>query len=175
MNKKKKIINRVLVAILIMMIAAIIALAYALYTTEVDTFISTGTIDLNFNDGTIVFADEDLRLSPGETVIREMFVENAGEEPFYYRIYLDNMSGNLIDSTVVNIYDEDGTLLLTIETAEFDSSNYFTTDEILEAGERVNLSMEIVVMDNAGDVYQESEMNFDIIASAIQSKNNTIY
>lgn len=175
MNKKKKIIKRVLVAILIVMIAAIIALAYTLYTTDVDTLISTGKVDLNFNDGIVVFADEDLKLSPSETVIREMFIENAGEEPFYYRIYLDNMTGDLIDSTVVNIYDDEGDLLLSVETAEFDSSNYFTTGEILEAGERVDLSMEIVVLENAGNVYQESEMNFDIIVTAIQSKNNIIY
>lgn len=173
MSKRNKIITRVLFTISFLILLIIAVFAYMLNYTNLETTIGTGTIDLNFNDGIVIFDDEDLNLQPGESVIKEMFIENVGTEDFYYRIYLENVSGDLADVTVVNIYDENDNLLQSIATSEFDSSSYFTTDEIVTVGEIINLKIEIVFVEESGNTYQDENLSFDIVASAIQSKNNS--
>lgn len=173
MNKKNKIITKVLFILSFAILLIVAVMAYMLNFANVETTIGTGTIDLNFNDGIIIFDDEDLNLQPGESVIKDMFVENAGTEDFYYRIYLENVSGDLADVTLVNIYDENDILLQSVATTELDSSSYFTTDEIVTVGEKVNLKIEIAFAEESGNTYQDESLSFDIVASAIQSKNNS--
>lgn len=172
MSKKKKIVTRILFALSLMLIMVVVVMAIAMNSTTLDTVIRTGTIDINLNDGVVIFSEDDLNLQPSQSVKKEIFIENVGTEDFYYRIYLEEISGELVNSTIFNIYDENGNLLKTVETADFNSANYFTTDEIVEVGESLVFEIEIVFADVSGNVYQDGELNFDIVASAIQSKNN---
>lgn len=171
-GKRKKILTRVLCTLSFIMLLAMAVMAYMLNYTELDTVIGTGTIDINLNDGVVIFNDDDLDLQPGESVMRGFFIENVGTEDFYYRIYLEEVSGELVETTQFNIYDGEGTLLETVETVDFNSTHYFTTDEIIEVGERLDFKIEIVFIDDSGDSYQDAQLSFDIVASAIQSKNN---
>lgn len=172
MNNKKRYLSRIIVSLSIISGLVLVVLALLVHTTISNTFISTGVIDINLNDGVVVFDEDDLNLQPSQSVRKEMFIENVGTEDFYYRIYLEEVSGELVDVTLFNIYDEYGNLLKTIETSKFNSTNYFSTDEIVEVGECLYFEIEIVFNELLGDEYQGGNLNFHIIASAIQSKNN---
>lgn len=172
MSRNKKIITRVLFTISALILLVIAVLAYMVHYTNLETIIGTGTIDLNLNDDILIFEESDLNLQPGDSVMKDMFVENAGTESFYYRIYLEDVEGELAECTVFNIYDESGELLGTFETEDFNANHYFTTGEILDVGEKVSFKMEIIFVEGSGDYYQDAQLSFNVVASAIQSKNN---
>ncbi len=82
---------------------------------------------------------------------------------------------------MINIYGYDdakpngvGTLLASFEALELTNLNAFTpTDNLLAVGQSADFWVEVVMKKEAGNAYQESALGFDIVAIAIQSKNNS--
>lgn len=70
-------------------------------------------------------AEEDgghLNIEPGHTIKKEFYIENESSVDAYYRIYLENVDGELADVLIFSIMDEDGELAFT-GTAEQLSEN----------------------------------------------------
>ncbi len=184
MSKRYKIAVRAVFVFVLMLVLAIVVWATLWGRTTLGATISTGYIDLQLNggdDGAVFEPAEFGYLEPGRSVIKQLSVENIGEiESFYYEIYLDNLTGTLADATIINIYSYDtnaannvGVLLDSFEATTLTESNSFTpSDNLLAAGESVDLWIEVLMEEAAGNVYQDTSLSFDIVASAVQSKNN---
>ena len=89
-------------ALAVLVLAAMLALTtwaalLAMAKSEKNTFL-TGTVAIELNGGKTIFSGADLaNIEPGHAAVREFTVKNTGTEDVYYRLYLENITGDLAD------------------------------------------------------------------------------
>jgi len=172
MDTKKKIYLNMASIITLFSLLAVITYALFYFTLTIeDNFFETGFVKINFNNGERVFDENDLALAPGDSIKKPMTIKNIGTGSIYYRIFLENVDGNLKDAIVFNIYDE-GVLVKTVVTADFTFDNAFVSDVSLDVDEQKDYMVEAVMSSDAGNNYRDNYITFDFIARAVQSKNN---
>ncbi len=144
------------------------ALVYTAVAVE-DNLFHTGTVSVNLNDGKPVITEKEFLFEPGMTVKKDFFIENESTWDVYYRIYLENIEGNLADTLTITVMD--GQKVICSGTA----AKLGTTeaaDDILKLKERRKLTAYFHYPENAGNSTQNSVLSFDMCADAVQTKNN---
>lgn len=68
---------------------------------------ATGTVKINLNDGQPVIRENEFTFEPGMTVKKDFFIENESTVSVYYKLYLENVTGDLADDLLITIKDND--------------------------------------------------------------------
>ena len=170
-NRKSVIKNIIVTVILIACFSiATFALASLNVVVKENTF-STGEVKININDGKSVINNDELHLEPGMTIKEDFFIENKGSVDAYYKLYLDNISGDLAD--VIEITIKDGNKILYSDTANnLTRQSVKAVNEILGSDQKKNLTIYLYYPENSGNEMQNNELVFTLCAEATQTKNN---
>lgn len=171
-TKKKLKKKGVAIAVLcIMLTVTTLALILSFVGVEDNKFLS-GNVEIEVNDGKTVFSEQDSLLEPERTLIKKFTIENKGSADVYYRLYLENIQGDLRKALNFKIYDGDE-LLFDGSAIDLSKENPCISDKKLLKGE-IRTLVTLVKMN--GDInsnnYQTKNMKFDITVDAVQSKNN---
>ncbi len=173
MMKNKKLARSIALVFLLVVTFAIVTYAVLRATTRVsDHFVQTGEISITFDTETQIFDGVDYNLEPGASVVQTLSVKNVGTGALYFRLYFENVEGIVSDQLTFNFYDEDGALVKSVSAKEFTSDNYLESTVALEVGETVEYEVIVTMGKSAGNTYQDQSLTFDIVALAVQSKNN---
>lgn len=165
-------------AIAIMLAVALVVglcvTSYALVTLTVlvpDNYFTTGSVEINLNDGKPIINTEEYRFEPGMTVEKSFFVENRSSCPVYYRLYMDRVTGSL--ATVLQITIRDGdTVLYQGTAAEMGKNHMAAVEDALDTGERRVLTMTFHFPSSQGNGAQGKNLSFTLEAEAVQTANN---
>ena len=175
MNRNKNIskmfaINIITIVILFLCLC-VTTYAATRKSASAEGFVQTGEVQININDGIPVIKKDDVLFEPGMTIKKNFFVKNEGSCDVYFKVYLDNVSGELAD--ILNIKILDGTSVLFDGTPnQFTEFNTSVAENILKENEKKDLTIVIhypEICDNLGQGYN---LTFDLCAKAVQSKNN---
>ena len=162
-----------IVAIILLAVCLVItslALVYASAVVKNNLF-HTGTVKIDLNGGEPVIRAQEFLFEPGMTVKKDFYVQNDSTGSVYYRLYFDDVSGGLAD--VLNVTVKDGEKTLYSGTAtELAKANAAAADDILQVGQRRNLTVYFYYPTDKGNETQNSELTFTLCADATQTKNN---
>ena len=162
------------IAILIILSLCLCLTTFALVFSTVmieDNIFTTGIVKINLNDEKPVVEDGDLVFEPGATVVKEFFVENKSTCEVYYKIYFDNVSGGLSDVLAITIKDGDE-IIANGKASELKKNAVQSATDALDIGEKRTLTISFYFPREAGNEAQTQFMQFDLHASAVQTKNN---
>lgn len=162
-------------------IIAVIALALCLSLTTFalvwesvsveNNLFSTGKVEINLNDGKPIIHENEFLFEPGMTVKKDFFIENQSTWSVFYKIYFDSLSGGLADVLEITVKDGDRTLY-NGTAAELNRQNVAAADDILQRGQRKNLTMYFHFPNDKGNETQNLDLSFSVCAEATQTKNN---
>lgn len=159
---------------ILFLISLLGATTYALIVLSVsvdDNYFKTGSIEINLNDGKPVLNEDEYLFEPGMTVTKSFFIENLSTWEVYYKIYLDDVAGDL--SSVLEITISDGDKVLFEGTAdELTRSSVKAADDVLEVNEKRDLTITFHYPEAAGNSTQARTLSFKLCAEAVQTKNN---
>ena len=162
------------IGIIIILTGMLTVTTYALFSsmaTVQDNKFETGIVKLNLNDGKPVIAEEKYMFEPGMKVVKTFFVENQGSADAYCNLYFKNVEGDLSEVMEITVEDEEG-LIYQGTAAGFAARSQQNRDFILEAGERAEMTIMFYFSEEAGNAYQDKELQFDLAAIATQVRNN---
>ena len=141
-----------------------------------DNTFQTGRVKIDLNGGEpVLSAEEDgghLNIEPGHTIKKEFYIENESSVDAYYRIYLENVDGELADVLIFSIMDEDGELAFTGTAEQLSENSPYVERQPLAAGLTAELTMTVKMPESAGDEFQGDSLTFDVTADAVQARNN---
>ena len=146
------------------------ALVYSTISVENNIF-KTGSIQINLNDGKPVIEEHEFQFEPGMTVEKEFFIENQSTWSVYYKIYFDNVAGDLADVLEITISDGDK-VLYQGTASHLNKNSVSAADDELGLDERRTLTVSFHFPEGAGNVAQNQILAFDLCAEAVQTKNN---
>lgn len=145
-------------------------LVYSVISVESNIF-RTGSVSINLNDGNPVIEDEECNFGPGMTVEKEFFLENNSTYSVYYKLYFENVGGELADILQITIYN--GEQVLYQGTAsELTKDKVIAADDELKINEKRVLKISFVFPEEAENIDGDPVLTFDLCADAVQSKNN---
>ena len=172
-NKTSRSLVVSIVAVIILSVCLTVttaALAFLTVSVENNRF-TTGTVSLNLNDGKPVITADEFLFEPGMTVVKDFFVQNQSSCDVYYRLYFNEVKGNL--ATVLEIKISEGdTVLWEGTAASLSKINVKAADDVLKLNERRNLSITFHFPEVSGNENQGHYLSFDLCAEAVQAKNN---
>ncbi len=147
------------------------ALAYSMVTVDNNLF-QTGVVKINLNDEQAVINENEFLFEPGMTVKKNFFVENEGSCDIYYKLYFQNVKGQLADVLQIKICDEDK-VLFTGTPSTLNRAEVSAADDVLKLGEKKDLQIYFYFPKETGNASQNAFLSFDLAADAVQAKNNT--
>lgn len=162
------------IIIIIILLICLCITTYALARESVyvaDNYFHTGTIDINLNDGKPVIKEREYIFEPGMTVKKDFFVENNSSWDVYYKLYLENIEGELADVLIITIKDGDE-VLYSGKATELTRKKVEATDDSLAVNERKDLEIFFHYPTHEGNDTQDQLLMFDMVAEAVQTKNN---
>lgn len=169
-NKKNLIINITLVIGLILSFLLTTCALIKISITEDDDLFQTGEMKINLNDGKTIIDENEFIFEPGMTVTKDFFIENQGTFDVYYKIYLDDVSGELAD--ILNITIKKGDTILCEGTINaLNKNNVEISDEILKANEKHILSAVFYYPEDLENYTQNLNITFTLGADAVQAIN----
>ncbi len=174
-NSKKQVkkIYGMIITIVILSICLCIttfALIYSALSVEYNIF-QTGTVRINLNDGKPVIEEHEYTFEPGMTIEKNFFIENQSTYDVYYRLYFDNIEGSLADVLNVQIRNND-TVLFSGKVSQLTKAKTNAADDILKQNKRRNLTISFHYPEISGNESKNAYLTFDLIADAVQTKNN---
>lgn len=157
-----------IVALTIGLCITTFALLYPMVSVNDNQF-QMGTVRLNLNDNKPII-QEDL-FEPGITVQKEFFIQNESTISVYYKLYLENVDGDLADILDMTVLD--GTeVLYQGKPSDLTKKHAISTDDVLEVNERRVLTVVFHYPENAGNEGKGKSLSFDVSVDAVQTKNN---
>lgn len=136
-----------------------------------DNYFKTGSVSVNLNDGKPVIEEREFLFEPGMTVTKEFFVENCSTQDVYYRLYMDEVKGEL--ATVLQItISHDDKVLYQGTAAELSKANATASDDTLRLKEKRSLTISFYYPTNAENTAPNFSLSFNLCAEAVQAKNN---
>lgn len=171
MTKKMSISITVLVMLIVGLVTISFGLAYTIIKMENSSF-QTGSIAIDLNNGEPVITADEFLFEPGMTVEKPFYIQNNGTWAVYYKLYFEQVDGSLGDVLDVTVIDNNGTTLLTGKLAAITRENAPSLEDVLEAGERRDLTIRFHFPEEAGNAMQSASLSFDLSAIAVQTKNN---
>ena len=112
-----------------------------------------------------------MNIEPGYSIRRDFTVENRGTAEVYYRLYLENAAGPLLDVLDFAIYDGD-TLLFEGAADSLTRETPCEGAAPFAPGETRTLTAVVKMREGAGNTYQNGGITFDMTADAVQVRNN---
>lgn len=146
------------------------------YSTSVENNIfGTGYVDIDLlrSDKTNepIIKDNELVFAPGMSVQKDFFIVNNGPSSVYYKLYFENVNGNL--ANVVNIVISDGNNALYKGTAtQLSKKNVKAVETALKKAEEKKLTITFIFPENIDNAAQGQNLEFSLCAEAVQTKNN---
>lgn len=131
----------------------------------------TGAIKINLNDEEPIIRGDEIIFEPGMTVKKDFFIENESTWEVYYKIYFDNISGELADVLMITVKDGDKTIC-TGTASELTRKNIQAADDTLKIGQKKDLTVYFHYPENSGNEAQGKDLSFTLCAEATQTKNN---
>ena len=160
----------ILIILIIALCILTFTLVYSVVSVENNIF-RTGSVSINLNDGKPVIEDEECHFGPGMTVEKDFFLENNSTYSVYYKLYFDNVGGELADILQITIYN--GEQVLYQGTAsELTKNKVIAADDELKINEKRTLRVSFVFPEEAGNIEGDPVLTFDLCADAVQTKNN---
>ena len=159
-----------IIVLLVMLTATTFALVYATISVEENIF-RTGRVQINLNNGEPVIREDEFLFEPGMTVKKDFFIENLSTWDVYYRLYFDGVKGALSDYVNISIKDGDETLYSGSIT-ELSRENSIAVKDPLLVMEKKYLTVYFHFDENSGNAAQAVNLEFDLYADAVQTKNN---
>ncbi len=169
---EKKLAASVAIIILLCICLAVttFALVFSMVSVE-DNLFKTGTVKINLNDGKPVIDEHEFIFEPGMTVKKNFFVKNESSCNVYYKLYFRNISGGLADVLQVKICNDDK-VLFEGAAKEFTKENVSVADDVIRHNEIRELQIYFHFPEESGNNAQNLYLNFDMVADAVQTKNN---
>lgn len=156
----------------IVLVFGLCAVTYAFTNLTVeskDNYFQTGNIKINLNDGnSVINAD---KFEPGMTVNREFFIENQGSMDVYYKIYFQDIEGELAEVLNITIKNDDN-VLFEGKAEELIETDVNAFDDVLAVGEKRVLTISFYYPKSEDNESEEQTLSFKIAAKAVQTKNN---
>ncbi len=146
------------------------ALTYSMVFID-DNFFFTGAVKINLNNGEAVIKEHEFLFEPGMTVKKEFFIENESTCDVYYKLYFQNVEGQLADVLEVTIMDGEK-VLFAGSPHELNRKDVKAADDVLRLHERRDLQIYFHFPEDAGNEAQGLYLSFDLAADAVQTKNN---
>ena len=171
-NPSKKLAGGIAVLIILSICLCITtsALVLSVITVEGNVF-TTGSVDINLNDGKPIIEAGEFEMEPGMTMVKEFFIQNNSTCNVYYRLYFASVSGELAD--VLEITISDGTEVLYAGTAlTLNKKAVSSVETPLVKGERRTLTITFHCPDGTSNNVQNESLLFDLCAEAVQTQNN---
>lgn len=131
----------------------------------------TASVGLNLNDGKPILQEGEALFVPGETIEKDFFLENISSDSIYYRLYLENLSGDLASVLVVTIKDGDETLYTAI--ASDLTRERSVGIQLLSPSQRKNLTISFYFPEDSGNDLKNQSLSFTMCAEAAQAYNNS--
>lgn len=167
------------IGVIVLLVVMLSATSYALIKSVVsveDNEFETGQVKIDLNGGEPVFDEMEegshLNIEPGHTLKRDFYIENESTADAYVRLYMENVSGDLRDILIFDIFDEDGTAVFSGTAAQLEQRDSYVSEEPLAAGEREVFTMIVRMPEGNGNMYQNGDLSFDMRADAVQARNN---
>lgn len=168
--KKLKVSMGTVLAIVACLCVTTIALFFSAVAMK-DNLFHTGEAKINLNDGEPVIQAGEFLFEPGVTVQKTFFVQNEGTWDLYYRLYMDDVSGDLANILEVTIKDGEK-VLYSGTAASLTNKNVAATDDVLKVGERRELTIVFHYPEAGGNEGRARDLSFVLCAQATQTKNN---
>ncbi len=205
LNMKKLLISIIIIIIfMVCFVSTTFALIYNKVTVE-DNYYQTGVVKVSISDLQKIDKEDindslpinsesndidldDFLFEPGMTVVKAFTVKNESTCDVYYRLYLDELEGNLADviEITITIDDDDNdssndTILFSNVKASNlskDSINDFIKDnpnsvDELEEGESKSYKIYFHYPSDSNNSGQDKSLSFKLSVEATQTKNNT--
>lgn len=170
-NNKNKLIFSFIVIIILIVCFCIVTYAYVSNNVSVnDNKFVTGNVEININDGEPVIDKDEFKLEPGMTIKKSFFIKNESTINVYYKLYLDNIEGDLKDIVVITI-KEDNTTLYSDIASNLTKDNVIDSYE-LNKDETKNLTIYFYYPSNSNNKGQNKDLSFNLSVDATQQKNN---
>lgn len=172
-NLKKKLSFSVTIIIILVfcLLSTSVALAYSSSHLE-EIIIKTGNVSINLNDGNPVIEQDELLFEPGMNVEKTFTLKNNSAVGVWYRFYFTNVSGILKDVLIVTIKDGD-ILLYTGKMEDISKSSIVPQNEKeLASAETRTFKISFYYPSESTNVPKNSFLQFNLVADAVQSKNN---
>lgn len=170
LSKKLRAQIIVIIALLVCLVITTLALVYSTLTLENNLF-STGEVAINLNDSKPVISEHEFIFEPGMTVKKDFFIKNDSSDEIYYKLYFDNVEGNLANVLEITVKDGDKTLYSgTAESLTRDSVS--AADDSLKVSQKKDLSIYFYYPTSAGNDTQNNTLTFDFCADGVQTRNN---
>lgn len=172
-NQTKKKVYGSVAAILVlfsMLALTTYALIHSMVSVDANQF-EMGTVKIELNHGETIFDGSDMNIEPGYSVKKDFTIENLGTVDVYYRLYLENVTGELYSALTFEIYDGDE-LLFSGKAQDLNKENPCVGNLPLAADETRTLTAVVKMDEYAGNDYQNGGITFDMTAEAVQVRNN---
>ncbi len=146
------------------------AIVFSMLSVEGNIFV-TGEVDINLNDGRpLISSNDNLIFEPGMTEKRSFFIENNSSCDVYYRLYFDNLRGELADVLIVTICNGDQ-VLLEGTPRELSRENAEAVDDIIKRGGIRYLDIYFYLPEETTNI-SDTYFRFNFAVDATQVKNN---
>lgn len=170
----KKLRRSMFIAVLLALMLGVTTFALITSMVEVkDNHFDTGVVKINLNDGNPVISEDEYLFEPGMRVVKDFFIENEGSIDAYYKIYLEDVKGDLADVLQLTIREKGTDKILYQGTAKELTRGSAAVDEaVLSAGERKDLTIRFYFPKERGNEAQDKTLSFKMGATATQVRNN---
>lgn len=170
----KKLRRSMFIAVLLALMLGVTTFALITSMVEVkDNHFDTGVVKINLNDGNPVISEDEYLFEPGMRVVKDFFIENEGSIDTYYKIYLEDVKGDLADVLQLTIREKGTDKILYQGTAKDLTRGSAAVDEaVLSAGERKYLTIRFYFPKERGNEAQDKTLSFKMGATATQVRNN---
>lgn len=162
------------ILVILLLAVALCVTTYALFYATVaveGNYFGTGLVDIDLNGGAPVITADEFIFAPGMTVDKSFYVQSNSTDDVYFKLYFDNVKGDLARYIEVAVLDGD-TVLCCGTAAELTRSNVMAGDDYLRPGERRELIIRFTMPRETGNEAQDLSLTFDFCADAVQMKNN---
>ena len=182
-NMKKLTIS---ITIIIILMVCFVTTTFALISNKVtveDNYYQTGTLKVDINGGNPIIEENEFNFEPGMTVVKSFYIENRSTCDVYYRLYLDELEGDLADAIKITIAIDDGDedhdndkVLYSDVASNLTKEHSTVADDILGVKDSDNGKRNYLIYfhypsesNNSG---QDKSLSFKLSVEATQTKNN---
>lgn len=144
--------------IIILLVIGLLSFTFAITSNK--------TYKINLNDGLPVIDVSTQKIVPGTTIEREFFIENKSSNPIDYKLYFENIEGQLGSAITATFYDGDKVILSGIIT-QITKAKISKATGTLNANEKKYLKVVFTFPEEISNEYKDSALWFDIKAVAL--------
>lgn len=176
MNKSKSTEKKMTGAIVAVVVLSIclcfttFALVWETVSMESNLF-HTGSVKIDLNGGKPVIEEREFLFEPGMTVEKDFYIENQSTWDVWYRIYFDRVEGGLADVLEITLREGDR-VIWQGKLSDMTKDRMAESADALKLQESKTLTLEFRFPESTGNEAQGQSLSFDIVADAVQQKNN---